>query len=207
MAAAVVIAASLAVAQQAKDAKPVAGQPGQPQMQLPPGWTEADMQACMAAMTPGKPHEHLTRSVGTWKGTNTMVPYPGAEPVKTPCTSTVTSMMDGRFTKTEMTGEMPGMGPFKGFGISGFDNVSKKFVSTWIDNCGTGILAGTGELSPDGKTTTWTYSYTCPVTMKPTTMRQVETITGPDTMTLDAYAIDPKSQKEYKMVSIEFTRN
>jgi hypothetical protein len=202
-----VAVAGLAIAQQSRDPKPAAAQPQAQQMQLPPGWTEADMQACMAACTPGKMHEQLAKGVGVWKGTNTMWMYPGAEPVKTPCTSTVTSFMDGRFVKIEMAGEMPGMGPFNGFGINGYDNVAQKFVSTWLDNCGTGILSGTGELSPDGKTMTWSYSYTCPVTKKPTAMRQVETTTGPNTMTLDVYTTDPKAGKEYKMISIDFTKS
>ena len=47
----------LTVADPSQDAKPAAGQ--QPEMQLPRGWTAADTQACMAAGTPGKMHEHL----------------------------------------------------------------------------------------------------------------------------------------------------
>ena len=34
--------------------------------------------------------------------------------------------MDGRFIKVEVEGEMPGMGPFHGFGIYGFDNVTQE---------------------------------------------------------------------------------
>jgi hypothetical protein len=46
--------------------------------------------------------------------------------------------MDGRFIKLEMEGDMPGMGPFHGFGLYGYDNVSQKYQATWIDNCGRG---------------------------------------------------------------------
>jgi hypothetical protein len=67
--------------------------------QLPPGWTEADMQACMAAGTPGEQHAHLAESVGTWHGKTTMWMAPGTEPMTSECTSSVTPMMDGRFTK------------------------------------------------------------------------------------------------------------
>ena len=42
--------------------------------------------------------------------------------------------MDGRYLKSEMAGEMPGMGPYSGLGLIGFDNISKKFVATWADN-------------------------------------------------------------------------
>jgi hypothetical protein len=195
-----------AIAQQSKDATKDAQPAGTPQIKLPPGWTQADMQACLLAATPGKMHERLAKDVGVWQGTCTMWMYPGAEPMKNNATSTITAVMDGRYTKCEMAGEIPGMGPYSGFGIYGFDNVSQKFVSTWIDNHSTGMMTGTGELSPDGKTLTWSFSYNCPLTKKPTPMREVETITGPNTKTLEMFGPDPKSGKEFKMMSIELTK-
>lgn len=198
------LAAPMAMAQQqGKDTKP---KTGEPEMKLPAGWTEEDMQACMLAGTPGKMHEHLAKDVGVWQGKNTMWMGPGSEPVKSECTATVTSIMDGRFVKCEISGDMPGMGPFNGFGIHGYDNVTQRFVSTWIDNCGTGIMNGTGELSPDGKVMTWNYTYTCPITKKPTVMREVETATGPNSKKFEIFGTDPKSGKEYKMMEIEYTR-
>src|SRR4051794_21239588 len=80
--------------------------------QLPPGWTMDDMKACIAAGTPGKTQEHLAKGVGTWQGKNTMWMAPGAPPVVTPCSSTVSSIMDGRYVRVETRGEMPGMGQY-----------------------------------------------------------------------------------------------
>jgi hypothetical protein len=178
----------------------------QPEAKLPPGWTEQDMEACMLAGTPGKMHEELAKSVGVWHGQNTMWMAPGADPMSSECTVTVTSIMDGRYTKYDWEGEMPGMGLFHGVGIYGYDNVSKKFVSTWIDNHGTGIMNGVGERSPDGKTTTWQYTYNCPITQKPALLQEIETITGPDRKTYEMFGTDPKSGKEYKMMKVELTR-
>ena len=194
----------LAVADPSKDAKPAAGQ--QPEMQLPPGWTASDMQACMAAATLGKMHEHLAKSVGTWHGKNTLWMYPGAQPAKSESTTTIKPMLDGRYLQCEMSGDMPGMGPYSGFALYGFDNVSQKFVSTWVDNCGTGMAHGTGDLSGDGKTLTWNYAYNCPITKKPTALREVETWAGADARKLEIFGIDPKSGKEFKMMEIELTR-
>ena len=87
-----------------------------------------------------------------------------------------------------------------------FDNVSKKFVAIWLDNHSTGIMQGVGEQSSDGKTTTVSYTHNCPITKKPTVMREVETITGPNTKTLEMIGTDPKSGKEFKMMSIELTK-
>jgi hypothetical protein len=175
-------------------------------MKLPPGWTEEDMQACILAGTPGEMHERLANDVGEWHGSVTMWMGPGGEPMTSECTTTVTPMMDGRYTKVEWEGDMPGMGPNHGFGIYGFDNVSQKFVSIWIDNHSTGIMRGDGNLSPDGKTLSWEFTHNCPVTKKPAVMREVETITGPGTKTLEMHATDPKSGEEYKMMSVELTK-
>ncbi len=197
-----VVVGSIAIAEPSKDAKSA----GQPEMKPPPGWTEDDMKACALAGTPGEMHEHLAKSAGKWYGKSTMWMAPDAEPATSECTATVTSIMDGRFTKCEWAGEMPGMGPFSGLGIYGFDNVSKKFVSVWIDNHGTGIMKGEGELSPDGKTTTWEYAFNCPVTKKPAVMRDIEKITGLNAKTFEMFGTDPKSGKEFKMMRIELTR-
>lgn len=205
------VVGSFAVAEPAKDAGAVAGAAvggaqQQQQMQLPPGWTMADMQACIDAGTPGPMHQWLAKGAGTWNGKTTMWMYPGSEPMVSECKSVVTAVMDGRYVKCEMSGEMPGMGPFTGFGLYGYDNVAGKFVSTWVDNQSSGIMNGTGELSSDGKVLTWNFSYMCPVTKKPTVMREVETITGENSKTLEMWTVEPKSGKEYQMCRIEFTR-
>src|SRR5687768_3314565 len=76
-------------------------QPGQAEFKLPPGWTEADMQACIEAGTPGEMHKRLAKAAGTWQGKSTMWMVPGADPINSECTATVTPIMDGRFTKCE----------------------------------------------------------------------------------------------------------
>jgi hypothetical protein len=138
--------------------------------------------------------------------------YPDAESVGTAMSGFMNSpshranIMDGRYTKVEWEGDMPGMGPYNGFGIYGFDNVSQEFVAIWIDNHSTGIMKGTGKLAADGKTLTWTYKHNCPITKKETTMRDVETVTGPNKKRLEMFGTDPKSGKEYKMMSVELTK-
>lgn len=182
------------------------GAEGQPQFQAPPGWSAEDMQACAIAGQPGEQHEFLKKSVGKWNGKGQMWMAPGMPPMPHDCTSEITAVMDGRYTRCEIQGEMPGMGVFHGVGYSGYDNVAQQYVSTWIDNHSTGIMTGVGERSSDGKTMTWTYAYHCPVTKKPTTMRQVETHKGDDAMTLEMFGKDPKSGQEFKMMVLEFTR-
>jgi hypothetical protein len=194
--------ASIAIGEPSGDSQPAVPA----EFPLPPGWTAADLQAMMLAGTPGKEHEFLAHNVGKWQGQVTMWMYPDAEPMQSECAYTVEPIMDGRYYKCEITGDMAGMGPYHGFGIYGFDNVSQQFVTTWIDNHSTGIMNGTGKRSEDGKTITWTYAHNCPITKKPAVMREIETITGPNTKTLEMFGPEPKSGKEFQMMRIELTK-
>lgn len=199
------VVGSIAFAQDAKDKK--AATPPAGAQQLPPGWTAEEMQACMVAGTPGEMHKQLAKSVGTWAGKTQMWMTPDApEPVRGECTQTITSVLDGRYITGDLNGELPGMGPFKGFGITGFDNVSQKFVGSWIDNHSTGIMQGVGERSKDGKTMSWNFTCNCPLTKKPTVVRQIETYPDDNTQTFEMFTTDPKSGKEYKCMRIDFTR-
>jgi hypothetical protein len=174
-------------------------------MPLPPGWTKADMDACMAAGTPGKQQAMLARAAGHWAGTSTMWMAPDTQPTTSQTTANISTIMDGRYTKCEFSGDM-GMGPFQGLGFNGFDNVSQKYVSTWIDTMSTGIMVGDGVMSADGNTFTWTYHFNCPIQKKPTTMREVQHFASDNAMTLDMYGDEPHTGKEYKMMHIEMTR-
>lgn len=198
VAALAVVAGSITLAQSSKDDKP--------DMPLPPGWTEEDMMACAKAGTPGEMHEHLAKSAGTWKTESRMWMAPDTEPMRSEGTMTATPILGGRFVKSEMKGEMPGMGMYHGNGIYGYDNVAEEFQCSWFDNHSTGIMRGTGELSSDGRTLTWEFTYNCPIREKPAKMREVERITGENTRTLTMFGTDPKSGKEFKMMEIEMTR-
>lgn len=176
---------------------------------LPPGMTPEDMkdmQVCIEAATPGPMHAFLAQGVGTWKGRTQMWMKPGSEPMVCETVDVRTPMMDGRFIKTEVKSDMGDMGPFTGFGIVGFDNVSQKFVGTWIDNFGTGIANGTGARSSDGKTMEWTYIYNCPITKKPVNFRQVEKFLDPNTVVVEMFMTDQKTGKEFKSMQIDATR-
>lgn len=205
---------AIAIAEPAKETKKPAASTkatadkpaAKPEAALPPGWTEADLKAFMEAATPGEMHKRLVAEAGTWQGKNTMWMAPGADPIETEATTVITPVLDGRFVRLEMKGEMPGMGPYHGLAVQGFDNIEQKFVSTWIDNHSTSMAQGEGELSKDGKTLTWTFTCNCPLTKKPMTMRQIETTTGPGTKTIEMFGAEPKSGVEYKMMRIELAK-
>lgn len=192
----------------AEDASKPAAAPASaaPEMQLPPGWSMEDMQACAVAGTPGPQHAELMLQVGTWTGTNTMWMFPGAPAMTSPVTQVMTSAFDGRYIKCEVTGEIPGMGAFVGMGMTGYDNVSGKYVGMWVDNHSTTIMHGTGERSADGKVYTLNYNFHCPITKKPAVMREVQTFASPSSMTVEFFGTDPKSGKEFKCMEMVLTK-
>ena len=68
---------------------------------------------------------------------------------------------------------------FKGMSIEGYDNVQQKFVSTWCDNMGTGIMMSAGTYDP----TTKTFTYNSEMEMMPgmkTKVREVIKVVDAD---------------------------
>jgi len=200
-----VLAGSLAAAQQSKD-KPAKGDGGHGQPGLPPEAQE-HMRACIEAGTPGKWHEWLGKQVGVWEGSSQLWMGPtGGEPARGTCTWTVTRIFEGRYLQAALNAELPGMGTFSGLGFTGFDNVSQKFVGSWLDSHSTGIMQGVGELSKDGKRLDWKYTQNCPLSKKPIIVRQVDHFIDADTIAFEMFTIDPPSGKEYKCMRVDFTR-
>ena len=191
---------SRAIAEPGKD-----GKPGQPEMKLPPGWTQEDMNACMTAGMPGKMHEHLAKSVGTWQGKNTMWMGPGTEPIKSESTSTIKQVMDGRFTICEASGDMPGMGPFKGFGITGYDNVQKKYVSIWMDTMTTSMMTMSGTADASGKVITEEGEMPCCMTGKMTKFKAICRLESPSKHVFEMHSPD-ESGKMFKCLEVTYTR-
>jgi uncharacterized protein DUF1579 len=169
------------------------------------------MEAFQAYMTPGKEHKMLEKRAGTWDYKASMYMAPGAPPTVTKGKSVRKMAMGGRFLLDETSGEgMAEFGgtPFQGSGITAFDNYKKKFVSTWIDNMGTGIMISEGEASADGKTITYTSEE--PDLMgagggKMRKTRTVEKILSEDHTTLEMFAPGPDG-KEVKNFELEYTR-
>jgi len=212
---AVGLAATWAIAQPPADAKTKAPAPkpavkaAQPDAHAAPAMSPEmmqRMQVCMEAATPGKQHAVLAKSAGKWNVAMKHWMEPGTTPMESTATSTIEPVLEGRFTRCEYKGDMGDMGMFKGFGFYGYDNVAGEYQCFWIDSMGTGMTTGTGALSADGKTMTWTMHYNCPITKKQATMREVEHFKS-DTETLtEFYGPDPVTGKEFKMMELTCTR-
>lgn len=116
------------------------------------------MQEMMQAMQPGPMHEWLKQWAGEWDMTVKFYGSPSGEPEVSKMSATSSLIMDGRYLIEKVSGnlDMPGVGkvPFEGVSTMGYDNMQKKFFSTWYDNMSTGMMFETGTVDAAGKVLT-----------------------------------------------------
>lgn len=123
----------------------------------------AEMAAWQEAMTPGPQHQKLAAMAGEWNLDLTMWMEPGAEPMKLPSTASRRMTFGGRHLEEEVSGEFMGS-PFLGRGVTGYDNASGKWWTTWIDNQSTGLMVGEGDWDDETNTLTIVTTATDPMT-------------------------------------------
>ena len=156
-------------------------------------------------------HKLLAEFVGNWTYTVKMWMAPGAPPSESKGTAVCKAIMDGRYFVSENTGTFKMPGPdgkmkdmnFKGIATDAYDNVKKKFVSSWVDNMGTGIYLSEGTYDAATKT----FTYTSEMEMMPgakSKMRQVIKAPDADHRTFEFF--EDRGTGETKTMEINFTR-
>lgn len=153
--------------------------------------------------TPGEPHKLFAGLAGSWTTTTKEWMEPGKPPTESTGTAEMKMLLDGRFLYQEYNSRMMGQ-PFSGIGIDGYDNMTRKYVTAWIDTMGTGIFFMEGTASPDGKTITLKGSHPEPGGGK-MTHRAVWKIVDSNTQTFDMYGTHHRG-KEMKVLEITYTR-
>jgi Protein of unknown function (DUF1579) len=208
------LAVTPSFAQEPTSSPPAATSPAAPPSGQP---TAEDMQKMMTQMMElsklNENHKLLADLAGTWSYTVKMWmnPDPNAKPEESKGTAVRKSMMDGRFFVVDVSGkmEMPGADgkkkemTFKGMGIDGYDNVKKKFVGTWMDNMGTGVMMSEGDYDPATKTFTYASEYEAIPGMK-TKIREVVKVVDKNHHTFEWY--EDRGGKEVKTMEISYTR-
>ncbi|MCG7856925.1 DUF1579 domain-containing protein [Flavihumibacter sediminis] len=95
-------------------------------------------------MTPGEWHKKLAKDDGEWKAEVSMWMDPSQPPTKSTAKMINKMILGGRYQESRFTGEFMGM-PMEGIGTIAYDNTRKIFLSTWIDNLGTGMMYMEGK--------------------------------------------------------------
>ena len=160
----------------------------------------ADMEAMQKAASPGEPQKKLARLAGDWTATTRAWMAPGQPPMESPGTMHGEVLMGGRYVEHTWKGSFMGQ-PFEGRGTDGYDNVGKMYVSSWVDNMGTGIMHMTGTCDAPVKVCTYTGDVWDPMSGKKTAMKQVITWTDDNNFKNEMYGPGPDG-KEMKWMEI-----
>lgn len=164
---------------------------------------QAMMELYQKLATPGEPHKLFASLAGSWTTTTKEWMEPGKPPTESTGTADLKMLLDGRFLYQEFVSQMMGQ-PFSGIGIDGYDNLRKKYVTTWIDTMGTGFFTMEGTASADGKTITLKGQH-AELGGGQMTHRAVWKIADSNTQTFDMYGTH-QGGKEMKMLEIAYSR-
>src|SRR3990172_402996 len=161
------------------------------------------MKAWMDYMTPGETHKMLANSVGDWTAKITHWMMPGVETTVSEGTSTVEMILGGRYQKEVNRGNMMGM-EFEGISMVAFDNASKEFISTWIDNMGTGVMISKGKYNEETKKVEMKGTYVDPMTGNEEPFRQTLEVVDNDHHLFEMFMY--YEGQEFKTLVVESTR-
>ncbi len=156
-------------------------------------------------------HKILAELVGDWTYTVKMWMAPDAPPLESKGTATRKAEMGGRYFIANASGKFQMPGPdgkmqdidFKGMGIDGYDNAKQKFVSSWIDSMGTGIMMAEGTYDAAAKTFTYHADYDMAPGVK-TKIRETVKVTDKDHHVMEWF--EDRAGKEVKTMEISYTR-
>lgn len=161
------------------------------------------MEAMQKASAVGPQHKFLSRMEGTWKATVRSYMDPSAPPDTSNVSCTNKMIFGGRFLQQQCSGQFMNSA-WEGMGLTGYDNTSQKYVSTWADSMGTGIMSSEGTESEPGKTVTLSAEYNDPM-MGPMKFREVLRLNSDKEYVFEMYTTG-KDGKEAKMMDITYNR-
>jgi hypothetical protein len=174
--------------------------------------SDGNMMAMMMEMAkPGENHKRMQGLVGTWSYTTKWWMSPDAPPSESSGTMVARSVMEGRYLVSDHTGKMQMPGPdgkpmdmeFKGMAVEGYDNAKKKYVASWIDNMGTGIMNLEGTYDSATKALTYLAEYEAMPGMK-MKIREVVTKIDDDHNRMEFF--EDRGGKEVKTMQIDYAR-
>lgn len=153
-------------------------------------------------MSPGEEHKMIASWNGSWIGEITF--YQDKQEIKGTSVVTNKMIMGGRYQVSNQKGAM-GKNNFEGMNTLGFDNQKKLFVSTWVDNMGTGIITLRGPWNETTKTINLTGTETDPVSGNDKTVHETVRIIDNNRQIIEIF--EPSSDgKETKIMQTLLTR-
>jgi hypothetical protein len=171
------------------------------------GMDAAMHEAMIKAGTPGEKHKQLEPLVGKWSYEIKCWMEPGGEPWAGKGKAETKWILGGRWLEQRVEGEGFEEGTtFHGIGYQGYDNIRGDYVSTWIDDHGTGMMTSYGSFDPAGKVLSFNGHMACMMTgEKERKYRTVVKIESRDKHVFEMHGYGPDG-KEMKIMEIVYTR-
>lgn len=151
------------------------------------------MEAYAKLAQPGEHHKHLGNLAGKWKVTGKSWMAPGQPPVDMSGTMEASWILGGRYMQEVHKASFMGQ-PFEGRSLDGYDNTTKEYFSTWVDNMGTGVMLFRGSCDDPCKVLTETAEGPDPMTGKVMKTKTVTTFVDHDAYRFEMYMVAPDGQ-------------
>lgn len=164
------------------------------------------MKSFHEAATPGAEHDLLKGLVGKWKVSTKSWQSEDAKPEETTGTSVFKALLGGRFFQQDYKGKMMGQ-PYEGIGMMGYNNLTKKFESSWYDTMSTAAMTFEGSFDAKTKTLSESGEFQCPVRKSTQKMRSEMKMLDKDNMTFALFMPDMVTGKEYKGMEQVYKRS
>lgn len=152
--------------------------------------------------TPSKAHEMLAKDTGVWDADMTfwMPDNPDAQKAKSKAEYKM--ILGGLYQEGKYSGDIFGMS-FEGKGLMAFDNETEEYISTWIDNMGTGIMVTRGKYDESSKSITLFGDQVVPGTKKSKKVKEVITYMDDNNQKMEMFDLleDGKENKTMEIVS------
>jgi hypothetical protein len=158
----------------------------------------------MQKNVPGDNHKLLAQLAGEWNIQVKTWMSPDAPSMSSTGTSSVKMILDGRYLQENATGNMGGL-PFNGQGLTAYDNASKKYQATWVDNMATAIYHCDGAYDAGSKSITMNGMTYDPVVGKEVAVKTVTRFVDDKSHVFEWWSPDAKG-KMFKSMEITYTR-
>lgn len=178
-------------------ATPAPQPPAEPARELTP-----EEKAWMEASALNENHAFIAKFAGSWDFE--LQYWMSGQEGKSVGTCESTLILGGRFLHAVVKSEFSGM-PFEGAMTWGYNNVDKRFESTWIDSMSTLMMVAHGKRADDPNTIISYAEFTDPMTGGKIRQREVVKWVSADRHTMEMFHTK-SGAKEERVMFITYTR-
>lgn len=156
--------------------------------------------------TPSEAHIMLAKDTGIWDAEMSFYYPDSPEPQKANSVAEYKMIFDGKYQEGTFKGDIWGMA-FEGKGITAYDNATKEYIATWIDNMGTGMIVSRGQFDKASNSIIFKGTSVDPVTGKIKDIKEVITYIDENTQKMEMFDIDANGKEFKNMETLSKRRN